>query len=93
MITSTPKRPVSHSIPASHSKLNIMSSVTKRHGTQVGDPAKGARAMYDLAVMQDPPLRCIVGSDAYEAINAKLEAYQESVKKFEKLSLSTDVDK
>lgn len=66
--------------------------MTKRHGTQAGDPAKAARAMYELATMPDPPLRCILGSDAYKGITTKLEAYQESVKKSEKLSLSTDVD-
>lgn len=64
----------------------------KRHGTQAGDPKKGAQAFYDLAVMPNPPLRCIVGTDAYAAINEKLDAYRESVKKYEKLSNSTDVD-
>ncbi|KAJ4388978.1 hypothetical protein N0V93_006440 [Gnomoniopsis smithogilvyi] len=63
-----------------------------RHGTQAGDPAKGARAMYELATMQDPPLRAVIGSDAYKAMQTKLETYSESVKKFEKLSNSTDVD-
>ena len=26
---------------------------------------QGARAMYELAVMKDPPLRVVIGSDAY----------------------------
>jgi len=42
--------------------------------------------------MKDPPLRCVVGSDAYTAINAKLDNYRENVKKFEKLSNSTDAE-
>ena len=42
--------------------------------------------------MQDPPLRCVIGTDAYAGINGKLETYQKNVKKFEKLSNSTDVD-
>lgn len=42
--------------------------------------------------MKDPPLRCVVGTDAYAAINTKLDTYRESIKKFEKLSNSTDVD-
>lgn len=67
-------------------------TMEKRHGTQAGDPVKAAKAFYELAVMKDPPLRCIVGTDAYSAINKKLETYSESVKKFEKLSNSTDVD-
>lgn len=63
-----------------------------RHGTQAGDPAKGARAMYELATMPDPPLRAVIGSDAYKAMQGKLETYGKSVKQFEKLSNSTDVD-
>ena len=45
-----------------------------------------------VAMMEDPPLRCVVGTDAYAAINSKLDTYRESIKKFEKLSNSTDVD-
>jgi hypothetical protein len=63
-----------------------------RHGTQAGDPAKAAKVFYDLAVMDDPPLRCVVGTDAYSVINNKLDTYKDSVKKFEKWSNSTDVD-
>jgi hypothetical protein len=66
--------------------------MAKRHGKQAGDPFKGAEAFYELAVMKDPPLRCIVGSDAYEGITKKLEEYGQNVKRFEKLSNSTDVD-
>lgn len=36
-----------------------------RQGTQVGDAVKGANAMYNLAIMEDPPLRVCLGSDAY----------------------------
>ncbi|KAF2265983.1 NAD(P)-binding protein [Lojkania enalia] len=72
--------------------INARETMGKRHGTQAGDPVKAGRAFYDLAVMQDPPLRCIVGTDAYSAINQKLEQYKDNVKKFEKLSNSTDVD-
>ena len=42
--------------------------------------------------MDDPPLRCIIGTDAYKAINQKLDIYGENVKRFEKLSNSTDVE-
>ncbi|KAL8778755.1 MAG: hypothetical protein Q9213_007268 [Squamulea squamosa] len=63
-----------------------------RHMTQAGDPIKGAKAMYELAVMKDPPLRVVIGSDAYKAIMGKIEAYSENYKKYEKISNSTDVD-
>lgn len=45
------------------------------NGKQGGDPKKGARAMWDLAKMDNPPLRMVIGSDAYEKINEKIEQY------------------
>ncbi|KAF1976687.1 NAD(P)-binding protein [Bimuria novae-zelandiae CBS 107.79] len=63
-----------------------------RYMKQEGDPTKAANVFYDLAVMDDPPLRCVVETDAYKAINSKIETYKENVKKFEKYSNSTDVD-
>lgn len=63
-----------------------------RHGTQAGEPIKGARAMYELAVLEDPPLRVVIGSDAYKAVMAKIEAYRENYTKYEKISNSTDVE-
>ncbi|KAJ4353498.1 uncharacterized protein N0V89_005228 [Didymosphaeria variabile] len=65
---------------------------SNRHMKQAGDPPKAAKVFYDLAVMENPPLRIVVGSDAYQAINKKIETYSENVKKFEKWSNSTDVD-
>ncbi len=63
-----------------------------RHGSQAGDPIKGAKAMYELAIMKDPPLRVVIGSDAYKAIMPKIETYSQNYKKYEQLSNSTDVD-
>ncbi|KAL9609731.1 MAG: hypothetical protein Q9167_005520 [Letrouitia subvulpina] len=56
-----------------------------RHGIQAGDPIKGAKAMYELATLADPPLRVVIGSDAHQL-------YEENYKKYEKLAYSTDVD-
>ncbi|MCJ1407841.1 hypothetical protein MMC19_001912 [Ptychographa xylographoides] len=72
--------------------INAKEAMGKRHGTQVGDPVKGAKAMYELAVMENPPLRVVIGSDAYKAVMGKLETYGENYRKYEKLSNSTDVD-
>lgn len=46
--------------------LDARKKAEGRHMTQAGDPIKGAKAMYDLAVMKDPPLRIVIGSDAYK---------------------------
>ncbi|KAJ4364527.1 hypothetical protein N0V83_009122 [Neocucurbitaria cava] len=63
-----------------------------RHHKQAGDPAKAAKVFYDLALMDDPPIRCVVGTDAYSLINKKLDTYNESIQRFEKWSNSTDVE-
>jgi hypothetical protein len=72
--------------------IDARKNAAARHGTQAGDPAKAAKVFYDLAVMNNPPMRCIVGTDAYELINKKIESYTESIKEFENWSKSTDVD-
>ncbi|CAF9926595.1 MAG: hypothetical protein HETSPECPRED_006364 [Heterodermia speciosa] len=72
--------------------LDAKKIMGQRNGTQVGDPKKGGKAIYELAVLQDPPLRVVIGSDAYKAIMAKIEAYGENYKKYEKISNSTDVE-
>lgn len=64
----------------------------ERHGTQAGDPVKGGQRFYDLAMQDDPPFRLVLGSDAYAAITQKVKTYDEEIKKWEKTSLSTDVD-
>ena len=72
--------------------MDAKDTMTKKNGTQAGDPPKGAKAMYELAVMKDPPLRVVIGSDAYTAIMDKIKKYGEDYKKYEKISNSTDVD-
>ncbi|ETI29291.1 hypothetical protein G647_01744 [Cladophialophora carrionii CBS 160.54] len=72
--------------------LDAEKQMNARHGTQAGDPKKGARAMYELAIMPNPPLRVVIGSDAYKAVMNKIEQYEENYHRFEELSNSTDVD-
>lgn len=72
--------------------IDAEKQMKERNGTQAGDPPKGARAMYELATMEDPPLRCVIGSDAYTAINGKIEEYGKNYKKYEKLANSTDAE-
>ena len=72
--------------------IDAKKAMGNRHGSQPGDPIKGAKAMYELAVMTDPPLRVVIGSDAYTAVMTKIDAYSQNYKKYEQLSNSTDVD-
>lgn len=77
---------------SAYDHINARENAKNRHGKQAGDPAKAAKVFYELAVMENPPLRCIVGTDAYKLINQKLDTYTKSVGELEKLSNSTDVD-
>ncbi|KAL8287155.1 hypothetical protein RQP46_003607 [Phenoliferia psychrophenolica] len=77
--------------PDPYDHLDAKKTMGARHGNQVGSPAKGAAAMYKLAIMADPPLRVVLGSDAYNAMLLKVKTYEERIKAFEEVSLSTDV--
>ena len=77
---------------ADYDHIDAKKSMGERNGKQGGDPAKAAKAMYEIATMEDVPLRCCLGSDAYAAMEKKVETYGESVRKFEKLTKSCDVD-
>ena len=72
--------------------IDAKKAMAARNGTQAGDPNKGAKAMYELAILKDPPLRVVVGTDAYKAILGKIESYGENYRKYESISNSTDVD-
>lgn len=68
-----------------------------RRRTQPGDPPKGADVFWQVAKMEDPPLRIAVGTDAYAGIQNKIKQYSETVPKYEKLSseftpLETEAD-
>lgn len=63
----------------------------QRHGTQGGDPLKAAKAIYDLAIMKEPPVRIALGSDSYDLVMGKLDDYRRVYTSFEEFSRSTDI--
>jgi hypothetical protein len=71
---------------------NAKKDMEARNGKQAGDPKKAAKAMYEFAMMEDPPLRVVVGTDAYKGVMDKIKNYDENYKKYEKISNSTNVD-
>ncbi|KXT06738.1 hypothetical protein AC578_8484 [Pseudocercospora eumusae] len=73
--------------------IDAEKAMSKANGTQRGDPVKGGRAMWELAKMDDPPLRTVIGSDAHEIVLDKLKQYGELYAKYKDLSYSTDYDK
>ncbi|KAI9680445.1 MAG: hypothetical protein M1822_007203 [Bathelium mastoideum] len=75
-----------------YSHLNPHELVKTMKGAQRGDPLKAGRAMYQLAMMKEPPLRIVLGSDALGRMITKLEQYRANLTKYEHISKSTDVD-
>ncbi|KAK1062111.1 hypothetical protein LTR74_010544 [Friedmanniomyces endolithicus] len=72
--------------------MDAKKTMGERHGTQAGDPVKGARAMWEIAQLPSPPLRTVIGSDAYKAIMGKIKTYGEEYPKYQELAESTDVE-
>ncbi|MFK3705542.1 oxidoreductase [Klebsiella sp. NPDC088457] len=59
-------------------------------GTQPGDPSRGATAIIKATEAAQPPLRLPLGTDAYQLIQAKLDAMQKDFEKWKELTVSTD---
>jgi NAD(P)-dependent dehydrogenase (short-subunit alcohol dehydrogenase family) len=60
------------------------------NGKQPGDPAKAAAALLHLASLPEPPLRIVLGSDAYNAAEKNELAKIEAGRQWKGLSYSTD---
>jgi NAD(P)-dependent dehydrogenase (short-subunit alcohol dehydrogenase family) len=60
--------------------------------TPLGDPAKVARVVLAVADMAEPPLRLILGSEAYAYATAAARARAASDEKWHDLTVSTDRD-
>jgi NAD(P)-dependent dehydrogenase (short-subunit alcohol dehydrogenase family) len=62
------------------------------NGKQPGDPAKAALALLRLASEENPPLRIVLGSDAYNAAEKNDLAKIELSRKWRGVSISTDYE-
>ena len=60
------------------------------HGTQPGDPHKGAQAILTAVSAKDAPTLLLLGSDALSAYEQMLEAQRAEVEAWRELSVSTD---
>ena len=59
-------------------------------GSALGDPAKVAQVVLEVAAMDEPPLRLILGSEAYAYATAAAKARSESDAAWRHLTVSTD---
>jgi NAD(P)-dependent dehydrogenase (short-subunit alcohol dehydrogenase family) len=62
-------------------------------GIQPGDPLRGAAAIIRAVEADQPPLRLLLGSDAYQLVLAKLDAMRKDFEKCRELTFSTDFPK
>jgi NAD(P)-dependent dehydrogenase (short-subunit alcohol dehydrogenase family) len=60
------------------------------HGSQLGDPARGAAAIIDVVVSGDGPLHQLLGSDAVSLAQAEIDSLTHDVKAGRDLALTTD---
>jgi NAD(P)-dependent dehydrogenase (short-subunit alcohol dehydrogenase family) len=79
---SEPYRPTVGAMAALHDTVTL----------SLGDPAKVAQAVLTVAAMDEPPLRLLLGSDAFTYATAAARSQAESDERWRALSASTDRD-
>jgi NAD(P)-dependent dehydrogenase (short-subunit alcohol dehydrogenase family) len=62
----------------------------QRSGSQLGDPAKAARAMLDVIDSDSPPAHLLLGSDAIDLVRQKLSLLAQEIDQWEAITRSTD---
>lgn len=66
------------------------SRLAARNGRQPGDPKKAARAMLDVITSPNPPVHLLLGSDAWQLVNEKLDALKAEFAAWKDTTTSTD---
>ena len=70
----------------------FMKMLSERDGNQPGDPWKGAKAIFDLCQLDNPPVHMPLGAFAYDAAYDNLRAVEKELKEFEYLGRPTDFE-
>jgi NAD(P)-dependent dehydrogenase (short-subunit alcohol dehydrogenase family) len=72
--------------------VGAMAAMHNATNLSLGEPAKVAQVVLEIAAMDDPPLRLILGSEAYAYATAAARAQAESDEHWRELTISTDRD-
>lgn len=59
-------------------------------GKQPGDPKKAAQAMLHVANDPNPPLRLLLGPDAWELLQGRMDSFHQNLQAQKSVTLSTD---
>jgi NAD(P)-dependent dehydrogenase (short-subunit alcohol dehydrogenase family) len=72
--------------------VGASAAIHNSEAVALGDPAQVAQVVLQIAEMDDPPLRLILGSEAYAYATAAARAQAASDERFQQLTRSTDRD-
>jgi NAD(P)-dependent dehydrogenase (short-subunit alcohol dehydrogenase family) len=72
--------------------LDRIGRYNKIDGNQPGDPQKAVEAMIAVVESPSPPLRLLLGKDAYDWANEKLDAMRRDFEAWKEVTLSTDFE-
>jgi NAD(P)-dependent dehydrogenase (short-subunit alcohol dehydrogenase family) len=67
-----------------------MDAISGNSGKQVGDPKRAVEAMYDLTLLDSPPVHLPLGGPAYKRARIKMNEMLKEIDDFEYLGLPTD---
>jgi len=67
-----------------------MDSIREVSGSQIGDPIKAVKAMYDLTKLEQPPVHLPLGGPAYKRARIKFNDLLKEIDAFESLGMPTD---
>ncbi len=86
----TPKRPIEAYAETAIARRRQTQGYS---GSQPGDPVRGAEAIIAAVEAPDPPLRLVLGSFAYDAMGAELEAVRKEYAAGERIARGADYPK
>ncbi|MEO9484419.1 MAG: oxidoreductase [Ekhidna sp.] len=67
-----------------------MDSIREVSGNQIGDPVRAANAMYEVTILETPPVHLPLGGPAYKRVGIRLQEFKEEVEEFRYLGRPTD---
>lgn len=66
--------------------------LSDRNGKQPGNPKKAAEAIFKVGMMENPPLRVLLGKDAYKNAQKKIEMLNADFEHMKELTFSTEFE-
>jgi hypothetical protein len=79
-------------IPGYDAVKNTQQRYLAANGKQPGDPGKAADILIELAGNPAPPLRLLLGADAYKRATGKLADMTKEAEKWKEISIGADFE-